>query len=93
MKIVEAGDMEHTTGSRRMVALIRGAWGLCDDVVVLVVEGPEGEDPEGLLLHPVAAYAVVVDGVLLEEPEGLLLVALGDVEEEFPVLPSAGGGL
>ena len=66
---------------------------LCDDIVVLVVEGPEGEDPEGLLLHSVPTYAVVVDGVLLQEPEGLLLAALGDGEEELLVLLSAGSDL
>ena len=36
MKIVEVGDMEHTRGSRRMVTPIQGAWGLCDDVIILV---------------------------------------------------------
>jgi hypothetical protein len=68
-------------------------WALCDDVVVLVVEGFEGEYPEGLLLHPVAAYAVVVDLVLLQELQGRPFVALGDVEEELLVLPSVRGDL
>ena len=80
-KIVEDTGVEQPreTGSRRRCP----GGSLCDHVVVLVVEGPVGEYPEGLILHPVAPDAVVVDAVPLEEAEGLLLAALGDVDEEF----------